>query len=361
MPNTQTLLGYQESDSEGQYVMGIRTAQFNPTTSRIVIETDGQPDYQILEMNETTTRIQILEPTYDNITYDNTEDAPTIVIEKDEEEGSLTIDDITYEDNYLDREYTIILPGDYTDHFGSGDVKVNDRVIDSISFSLNDDGDTEVLIKANSLHEFRIEEDEDGIRIKAYKPAELYSKVIVVDAGHGGKDPGAIVGSYYEKDINLGVTLELKKLTDGMKDAKVYYTRLDDSYPSLDERCKFANEVEADFFVSLHCNSFISSYSGTETLYLPGPDTAGLNAFELAEIFQEVFTDNTELKDYKLKERDNLFVLKYTEMPAVILEMGYMSNAYDRSYLVDEDYHDDLAKAVYLSIEEVFNEYPTGR
>jgi len=358
-PNTKTQLGYQEGKTEGQYVTDIRTAQFDETTTRIVIETDGQPDYQILESGDKSTRIQILEPTYDNVTYDNTEETPTIVLDKDN--NGLTIDNITYVDNYLDREYIITLPGDYTDYFGSGKVSVNDAIIDHISFELNDSGNTEVTIKSNVIREFRIEENDNGIIIKAYKPSELHSKVIVLDAGHGGKDPGAVVGEYQEKDVVLGVMLELKKLLDQDDSFKVYYTRIKDEYPSLEDRCVLANEVEADAFISIHSNSYTSNFSGTETLYLPGPDTEGLNAFEMAEIFQKVFTDMTELENYKMKERDNLYVLNQTDMPAIILEMGYLTNEHDRSYLVDEDYYDDLAAGIYASIVKVFETYPTGR
>jgi N-acetylmuramoyl-L-alanine amidase len=96
-------------------------------------------------------------------------------------------------------------------------------------------------------------------------------------------------------------------------------------------------------------------------LYLPGGNSTSLDAIELAEIFQEVFTANTKIESRAMKSRDNLYVLKYTDMPAIILEMGYLSNDYDRSYLVDTDYHDDLAKGVYASIMEVFKQYPMSR
>lgn len=358
MPNTKTLLGYQEATVDGQYVRAIRTAQFEATTTRIVVETDGQPDYQIIEVDATTTRIQILEPTYENLSYDNTKENPTIVIDEDD---LMIVDGVTYEDNYLNHEFIITIPGDYTSHFGSGDFKINDNIIEKMTVMLNEEGNTELQIESNELRVFRIEDSEEGKVIKAYRPSEIYDKVIVVDAGHGGKDPGAVVGNILEKDIVLSVTNELKSLLDVRTDIKVYYTRTEDVYPTLEERCVLANEVDADFFLSLHCNSFISSYTGTETLFLPGTDTLGLNSFELAEIFQTTFTDNTAIDSYKMKERDNLYVLKYTDMPAIILEMGYLTNSYDREYLNDYNYHDDLATAILMSIDETFIQHSTGR
>ena len=360
IPNTVTPFGYQEADASGQYVTNIRTSQFDATTTRIVLEVDGQPDYEIIELDGETTRVQLKEPDYEHIAYDRTDDIPTVTIEKDIQE----VNGVKYTDRYQDREYIITIPGDYRSHFGSGLVKINDGIIDNINVKLNASGDTEVTIKTATIYEFRVEEDEKGIAIKAYKPKELYEKIIVIDAGHGGNDPGALAagGKYYEKDINLGVTLELKKLLDQHPDIKVYYTRTSDVRPSLEERCILANEVEADFFLSIHSNTFSqTSYRGTETLYLPGKDTPGLNAFELADVVQRVFTANTLFPNYKIKQRDNLYVLNGTNMPAVILEMGYMSNPEDLKILTDKSYYDEIARGIELSILETFRIYPTGR
>ena len=94
---------------------------------------------------------------------------------------------------------------------------------------------------------------------------------------------------------------------------------------------------------------------------MPGKDTPGLNAFELADVVQRVFTANTLFPNYKIKQRDNLYVLNKTNMPAVILEMGYMSNPEDLKILTDKSYHDEIAKGIELSILETFRLYPTGR
>jgi N-acetylmuramoyl-L-alanine amidase len=361
MPNTKTLVGSQSNIAEGQYVTSIRTSQFENTTARIVVEIDGQPDYKVIEVNDTTTRIQLTEPTYDNITYNNMNETPTIIIEKENTDNSLSIDNITYQDNYLEREYVITLPGDYIDYFGSGKVEINDAIIEDITFKLNGKGNTEVVIKSKTIREFRIEDTGNVLVIKAYKPSELYSKVVVLDAGHGGKDPGAVVGPIREKDINLSVILELKKILDKDPSIKVYYTRLDDAYPSLNDRTVLANEVDADIFISLHCNAYLTSFKGVETLFFPGPDTFEMNSFEVADIFQKVFTDNTAMYNYKVKSRDNLYVLKHTYMPAIILEMGFLTNEHDRSFLTDQEYHDDLANGVSASIYEMFKQFPTGR
>lgn len=360
-PETTTLLGFQSATAQGQYVTSIRTSQFEPTKARLVIETDGQADFSIIKLTGSSARIQLIEPQYENISYDNTQETPTINIDNDGQSGTITLNNITYTDNYNERKFKIVLPGDYTSYFGTNKMQVNDSVIQDISFVLNSEKNTVITITSTSIREFRIEETSNGLAIKAYKPKELYKNVIVLDAGHGGNDPGANLGTLKESDINLGVMLELKKLMPSITNTKVYYTRTTDVRPTLEQRATLANEVEADFFISLHCNSFGPTYRGTETLYFPGSTASGLTSAKLAKIIQTQFTANTELEDYALKERTNLYVLKYTTMPAIILEMGYITNDYDRSFLSDKNYYDDLAKGVYLGIVEVIKQYPTNR
>lgn len=360
-PDTTTLIGFQSATAQGQYVTSIRTSQFEPTKARLVIETDGQADYSIIKLTSTSARIQLIEPQYENISYDNTQETPTINIDTDGQSGSITLNNITYTDNYNERKFKIILPGDYTSYFGTNKMQVNDSVIQDISFVLNSAKNTEITITSTSIREFRIEETSNGLAIKAYKPKELYKNVVVLDAGHGGNDPGANLSTLKESDINLGVMLELQKLMPSMENTKVYYTRTSDVRPTLEQRATLANEVEADVFISLHCNSFGPTYRGTETLYFPGSTSTGLTSAKLARIIQTQFTANTQLEDYALKERTNLYVLKYTTMPAIILEMGYITNDYDRSFLSDKNYYDELAKGVYLGIVEVFKQYPTNR
>lgn len=96
----------------------------------------------------------------------------------------------------------------------------------------------------------------------------MFYHVVVVDAGHGGKDSGAVGNGYSEKNMTLKIVQSIKSNFDKNSSYKVYYTRLSDWYPSLSYRYKMANEVSADRFLSVHINSSDSSSSkGTETLY----------------------------------------------------------------------------------------------
>lgn len=360
LKNMTTLLGHQsEEDVLGQYVTSIRTSPFDSTTTRVVVETDGQAHYEITKVDNKTTKIQLMEPSYKNIRYENYE-TPTITLENIA--SKVRLDDITYKDNYMDKEYTIDLPGDYADIFGSGDIHIDDDVISNIEIIKNNNGNTSLVIHEKGIYVFRLEADEKNVYIKAYKPKQIYSQIIVVDFGHGGTDPGAINGSYREKDLNLAIGKFLKGYLDNDSSIKVYYTRLDDSTVELKTRTPFANDVDADFLISIHNNSALSSSAnGTETLYFKDTDVPGLNSIELAKIVHNNVVQAVGLKDRGVRDDNGLFILRTSSMPSIIVEVGFVSNATDVVKLADPAVQQKVAKAIYESIVQVFQQYPSGR
>lgn len=357
-PNTISVLGFNESEAEGQYIEKIRTAQFDLTTTRIVVETDGQADYEVTKASNGETIIQFKEPEYKNIEYENTE---TPVISLDQNETKISLEGVTYENDYLNNIYSIILSEDYGSLFGEGSIKVNDGIIETIDITETAEGLTKITIKSTRVYEYRVEEDDDKINIKAYKPKELYNQIIVVDAGHGGKDPGAIANGLYEKDVNLDITEYLKEMFDATDSVKVYYTRLSDVYPTLQERCDLANDVEADFFLSIHNNAYNPTEEGTETLYYPSDVGGVLTSPGLATIFQDSIVTVVGMKDRGIKQRENLFVLRHTTMPAIIVEIGFLTNASDAAKLKQEEYLKKAAQALYEATFKTFTSYPTKR
>ncbi len=358
--NTKSALYSKTAEGvEGQYVTTLRTGQFDDNTTRIVVETDGQADYDVLQSGSRTI-IQLHEPDYSNIVYENL-DHPTFTLEKASEEAGIVLDSITYINDYINRKYRIILPEDYTDRFGAGDIKVNDGLIDSVNIATNKNGKTELTILSTVLREYRIEEIDGEIKIVAYKPSDLYDQVVVLDFGHGGKDPGASANGLVEKVLNLDIGLRLKALMDAEESVKVYYTRTDDSYPTLQERCDLANEAGADFFISIHNNAYLAAYSGTDVLHYSDTRNSGLDNYELAEIFMDEITTTTGMPERRLVVRPDLYVLHHTEMPAIIAEIGFMTNPDDAAKLADPEFRQAVAVSLYQGILRTFNEYPTGR
>ncbi|MCD8130201.1 MAG: N-acetylmuramoyl-L-alanine amidase [Lachnospiraceae bacterium] len=165
---------------------------------------------------------------------------------------------------------------------------------------------------------------------------------IVIDPGHGGEDPGCIVGPVQESDINLSMGLKIAELLE-VSGAEVLLTRTSDEYLDLEERAALANDADADYFISLHCNYYedSSSISGLECYYYTGASDGGL----LADSILQYIDEYTQIETRKTEEQD-LSVLRNTTMTAVLIEMGYLSNAQECGMLSRESYQEELAQAI---------------
>lgn len=163
------------------------------------------------------------------------------------------------------------------------------------------------------------------------KPKPTKRKVILVlDAGHGGKDSGATGSNLAEKKLTLDIVLAAKKLFDKDNRFTVYYTRTKDVYPSLPDRYKLANSKNADLFVSVHINSASKSSTGTETLLSTNRVSVtkknNITSRELASVMHTYAVKATGFTNRGLVNRPLLQVLRYTNMPACLIEYGFISN-----------------------------------
>ena len=185
----------------------------------------------------------------------------------------------------------------------------------------------------------------------------------MLDAGHGGKDNGTSHGSTLEKDLNLTILHDCMEEVRNDPNLKIYYTREDDTFIELKDRAAYASKVGADFFISLHMNSATSSAKGTEVWYSKtnnDPTSSGLTSYKLAQTLCENLT--SKLGNYNRGVKNNIFVVTKTNtVPAVLIELGFVSNSSDLKKLKDPDYRLNAAQVIYDSIEQIFNEYPTGR
>lgn len=170
---------------------------------------------------------------------------------------------------------------------------------------------------------------------------------IVIDPGHGDHDPGAVADDIYEKDITLDIALKTEKL---LKDAgyKVRLTRDDDSFLELGERAEFANKRNAKVFISIHCNSLEDGNGqGIETYYGESKTKADVT---LAEKIQKCLITQTGARDREVKEA-TYTVLVRTEMPASLVEVGFMTNDAERAQLMDEHYQELVAQGIAEGID----------
>lgn len=224
--------------------------------------------------------------------------------------------------------------------------------------------------------------------------------VVVIDAGHGGKDHGAIgVANTVEKDINLSIALKLGNLiTQKMPGVKVVYTRKTDTFVELHKRGKIANEAEGKLFISIHCNSVpgkTRSANGTE-VYLLRPGKTK-DAIDIAERENSVISYEAERDKYKALDDENFILvsmahasyMKYSEkfaelldinfrnkleinsrgikqagfyvlvgasMPGVLIETGYVTNERDAAYIRSQKGQNELAESI-LDAVKSFRDY----
>ncbi|WP_145050000.1 N-acetylmuramoyl-L-alanine amidase family protein [Paenibacillus xylanexedens] len=174
-------------------------------------------------------------------------------------------------------------------------------------------------------------------------------KVVVIDPGHGGSDPGTIsITNKPEKDFTLAVGLKVQALLLQEENIHLVMTRDTDVYPTRPERVKLANDLNADVFVSIHGNSVESApkVSGTETFYYQRSSSK-----DLANVIHKHLIQAMGLKDRGVKN-GNLEVIRNTKMPAVLLELGFLSNAEEEIALLSEDMQMKAAQAIVDGIKE---------
>jgi len=214
--------------------------------------------------------------------------------------------------------------------------------------------------------------------------------IVVLDAGHGGKDPGNRGNGFYEKHIALDIVLRVGKLLEKNKDIKVIYTRKTDVFIPLHQRADIANDAQADLFVSVHCNAASSSRAyGTETfvlglhnnkanleiamkensvIYLEENYEVTYDGFDpkdpssyigmtlmqeeyldqsilLADFIQKEYTNTLERKDRGVKQA-GLLVLRETYMPSVLTEVGFLTNMTEGTYLNSTKAKVQVAKSI---------------
>lgn len=183
-------------------------------------------------------------------------------------------------------------------------------------------------------------------------------KNIVIDAGHGGWDPGKVTESgVEEKEINLQISQKLQTYLE-QSGSFVLTTRIDDTALSeskrgdLKERKNIANELNIDMLISIHQNSFSSqSVRGAQVFYYDGSEASKA----LAECIQERLKELDNTNQRVAKADSSYYLLKQTNVPAVIVECGFLSNPEESQKLSDDKYQEKIAWAIYLGILDYYN------
>lgn len=229
----------------------------------------------------------------------------------------------------------------------SGTVTVNGSVVKAIRYNQYDQGyDTDYV--ARIVVDLQAGMTKDDLEISTANGTVTIHQIgdprplVVVDAGHGGTDPGAMYYGYSEKDFVLPMALETGRLLEAAG-CRVVYSRGDDTYISLSGRADLANEINADLFVSIHANAYPQNpdINGLETYCYK----LGGQAEILAEYVQDAILDVTDATDRGVRTA-NYYVLRETDMPAILVETGYMTNEEECEQLATSSYQMTVAQGI---------------
>lgn len=182
----------------------------------------------------------------------------------------------------------------------------------------------------------------------------LKERIIVIDPGHGGSDPGTIgVTGVFEKDVVLPIGLKLGEYLEAAG-ALVVYTRRDDRYVSKFDRPKIAELANAELYISIHANSYgVVDVKGIETLYNP----LYLENFRLAQTIQSKLSNILNGNNRGVRPRTDLAVLNNLAIPAVLVEVGFVSNAEEELLLTESEYQNQIAEGLFEGIQLFFVNY----
>ena len=351
IPNVDSELKATLDVDDLEYVFSGRTGMFTDTTLRLVFEVGDLIEYTYTE-DEYSGRLEIYRSNLDHMSYNVDKDV--LYLDK---EDSFKTNKVEIEDHYLEGYVDVILPENLEDIYGYGTYTIGGETIQSIQVSSKGDKTT-FRFNQNRISEYKITEEKDRYVIQVINPKEVYDKVLLLDAGHGGKDPGTSGNGLVEKNVALSLTLKIAEELEGT-DIKIYLTRDSDVYPENNTRARTANQI-ADMMVSIHMNAAENTLvNGTETLYQvhANDDADMLTSKKLAELIQSSIISATGNTSRGVKQRTDLLILNGTTVPAVIVETVFLSNVGDALKISQKDYQETVAEAIAEAIEEAFDEY----
>lgn len=181
----------------------------------------------------------------------------------------------------------------------------------------------------------------------------LQNRIIILDPGHGGKDPGTVKGSVSEKSITLKVSTQVKQLLENAG-AKVYMTRTGDTYPSLQDRVDFTQANYGEIFVSVHVNSAANaSAQGTETYYAISTGDMYQEDIDLATFVNNQIVNNLNMKNRGVKQ-EQYYVIRNMVIPSILVELGFLTNTEDHNKMTNDQYVKLFAESIYNGILQYY-------
>lgn len=261
--------------------------------------------------------------------------------------------------DYVTQTVRIEIPNTDRTYFDSYPIAGSSNHIDTLSYS-NEEGEGIIEIVMDRVYELDAKYEGGYYYFDFLTPQEVYDKVVVIDAGHGGRAPGAIKQGVKEKDIDLAIVLQLQQIfEESDSNIGVYFTRTDDSNPTFDQRVQLANKSDADLFISVHNNSVrsgrMTGTNGTQVMYHES-DESEPGSRNFAQICLEEVSAAAGSRSKGLVEGDSIYIIRTSEVPVALIEVGFMTNQEELDRLRTEEYQRKVAQGIYNAILRAFEE-----
>lgn len=216
-----------------------------------------------------------------------------------------------------------------------------------------------IELKLNEVYAYTLYMDQEYLYINLQPLRECYDHIIVVDAGHGGKDTGsyAAFGELTEKEYNLAIVKKLREYLSKEEKIKVFYTRLVDTEVSLESRVSLANSLKADLFLSVHCNSNDETpeANGIEVLYQNQGEVKEVSK-KFAKIILNHLIEETGRRKRSILKGNNIYIIRNAKVPVALAEVGFLNNTDDLLFLQSEEGQSTVAEGLYKGILEMLSE-----
>lgn len=268
---------------------------------------------------------------------------------------SVSEDDISITSIPIDGSLKIAVENMEEEAFWENPLRGSSYSVSEVLYDYSD-GTGEITVIFDGLCEFQAELLQGNLKIYLTKVRDIYDRIVVIDPGHGSVAGGTARYGLVEKEVNLAVGLKLKELLE-QEGIKAYFTRIDDSNPSFASRAGLANNTEADFFISIHCNGGNArSAKGTEALYDENAVYSGFGTKELAQVCLDEVVKSLGSQNRGLVKGNEIYVVRSTKVPATLVELGFITNKQEAALLKTEEYQQRAAEGIFNGIMRAYEE-----
>lgn len=358
IPQSQYMLDKNLFNNFGEIVQKMEVTSSEDNIVYITLTCEGTTDFSYTIQNNTL----VMNLLY---TYSSSSGSVTNYSLSIPKPSGVTLAHVTNQDLYASKKFQIEIKGDYVEYFRNNPVVINNNSVKSLEITKSG-ANTRITVSTSSLRGYKIYDKGNNFVVSMGAPKSIYRSIVVMDAGHGGHDPGARNKGTNEKDLNfkIGYTLMKQYTTQNTPDIKVYWTRTTDTFITLAKRAAFAKSVSADAFISLHMNSASkSSANGTEVYYSVSNNSKGFGSItskKMANLFKNKLIGDLKTKSRGVKTA-GYYVLKHNTVPSILIELGFISGSSDYKKLTSSSFQKKAAKSIYDGIESMFTTYKTGR